>query len=449
MLLDLQREGDRSKAGELPSGAASQPAEENGQGGVGTESAENGHASGDGGATSGTTAPFRREHAPREAGPPSQPSPDAGEMTLPTHPRGESAATSQRWWADVDDLGILDIGIFDIAIIIVSTSEAVWLRPCLRTVFAHLGGVRADVVVVDNESRDGTADLVAREFPEARVVRSRNHGFAHANNQALMTCDARYVLFLNPDTEVLDGTSEELVRAMDARPTVGLAGVRQVNGEGRLDLTIRRFPNALRALGDAFSAERLPRRPGWLGERELDRAAYDREVACDWTSGSFMLARREAIQSAGFLDERFFMYSEETDFCRRIKTAGWEVRHLPTMTILHHEGKAGVKPSIESLQAYTRTLYARKHFSPLHRVALLRHRHAPPSPSVRLRGPRRARAEPRRAANRSALNTLLGRSPVPHGRPRYSVRPADLQPRSGIADRAAQPSWDAPRAIDA
>jgi GT2 family glycosyltransferase len=334
----------------------------------------------------------------------------------------------------VDDWGILNIGIFDIAIIVVSTSEAIWLRPCLRTVFAHLGGVRADVIVVDNESRDGTADLVAREFPEARVVQSKNHGFAHANNQALATCDARYVLFLNPDTEVVDGTFEELVRAMDARPTVGLAGARQVNGEGRLDLTIRRFPNALRALGDAFSAERLPRRPGWLGERVLDRAAYDREVSCDWTSGSFMLARREAIQSAGFLDERFFMYSDETDFCRRIKTAGWEVRHLPLMTILHHEGKAGVKPSIESLQAYTRTLYARKHFSPIHRALY--------KGAVTLRYLLRSiyagtgdLGQRLRAANWAALKTLLGQSPVPHGRPTYSVLPAELSNSGPVAER--------------
>jgi hypothetical protein len=103
-----------------------------------------------------------------------------------------------------------------------------------------------------------------------------------------------------------------------------------------LDLTIRRFPNALRARGDAVTAEHLPRRPDSLGARELDRAAYDREVECDWTSGSFMFARREALESAGFLDERLFMYSEETDLCRRIRTAGWEVRHVPWMTILHY-----------------------------------------------------------------------------------------------------------------
>ena len=256
----------------------------------------------------------------------------------------------------------------DLAIITVSTNEAKWLRPCLATIFDHLGDISADVVVADNKSTDGTRELVTTEFPEARVVTSPNYGFSHANNRGLMSSNARYVLFINPDTEILEGTFSDLVRAMDERPTVGLIGVRQITGEGELDQTIRYFPNALRALGAALAADRLPRRPRWLGERELDPAAYDREVPCDWTSGSFMLARREAIESSGYLDERFFIYSEETDLCRRIKTAGWEVRHLPSMTILHHDGKAGVKPNIESLGASNRIAYARKHFSPVHRA---------------------------------------------------------------------------------
>jgi N-acetylglucosaminyl-diphospho-decaprenol L-rhamnosyltransferase len=292
-----------------------------------------------------------------------------------------------------------------------------------------MGDVRSDVVVADNESQDGTAKLVRDEFPAARVVPCRNHGFSHANNRALMTCDARFVLFLNPDTEVVEGTFGELIRVMDARPTVGLIGVRQLNGDGTLAPTIRRFPSALRALGDALASERLPRRPGWLGERQLDPALYGREVTCDWTTGSFMLVRREAIESAGFLDERFFMYSDETDFCRRIKTAGWEVRHLPLMTIVHHAGKAGVKPSIESLNAYTRIVYARKHFSPAHRalyssVVLLRHA---------LRSVYAGSGEEGRRikhANRKVVATLLGRAPVPHGPPsRFSVRTASADQR--------------------
>src|SRR4029079_863670 len=301
----------------------------------------------------------------------------------------------------------------DLAIIVVSTNEAHWLRPCLSSVFDHLGDISADVVVVDNDSRDGTADLVADEFPGARVVWSANHGFCHANNRAIMTCNARYVLLLNPDTEIAEGTFAELVRMMDARPTVGLAGVRQLTGEGELVETIRLFPNALHALGDALSAERLSRRPRGLRERVTDPAAYDREYDCDWTTGAFMFVRREAIESAGMLDERFFMYSDEADFCRRIKTAGWQVRHLPRMTIVHHAFKDGVKPSVDCLIAHSRMKYARKHFSPAHRTAfgtavMLRHA---------LRSVYAGRGETgrlKRSANRRVVATLLGRAPVPH-----------------------------------
>ena len=188
----------------------------------------------------------------------------------------------------------------DLAIITVATNESAWIRAMLPTVFAHIGDISADVVIVDNDSTDGTADLVANEFPAARTVWSANHGFGHANNRGVMTCNARYVLFLNPDTEILEGTFAELVRLMDERPTVGLVGCRQITGEGVLDKTIRYAPNALRALGEALSAERfLRRRPTWLGEREIEPESYEREFSCDWTSGSFMLARREALESAG------------------------------------------------------------------------------------------------------------------------------------------------------
>jgi GT2 family glycosyltransferase len=300
----------------------------------------------------------------------------------------------------------------DLAIITVSTNESSWIQALLPTVFAHTGDISSDVVVVDNDSDDGIADIVADEFPGARTVSSANHGFGHANNRALMTCNARYVLFLNPDTEILDGTFAELLRLMDERPTVGLIGCRQVTADGRLDMTIRYSPNFARALGDAFCAERLARRPRWLGEREVDPSVYEREFACDWTSGSFMLVRREALESAGWFDERFFMYCDETDLCRRIKAAGWEIRHLPQMTILHHDGKAGVKTHIECLGAVTRMMYARKHFSPVHRplyasAVMLRYGLRVLCPGPGDVGRRR------RAAYREALATMLGRRPVP------------------------------------
>ena len=164
----------------------------------------------------------------------------------------------------------------DLAIIIVSTNEARWLTPCLTSVFEHAGTIALDVVVADNESTDGTRELVEREFRAARVVTCENRGFAHANNRGALTTDSRYVLFLNPDTEILEGTFEELVNALEARPTVGLAGVKQVGAEGRLAPTIRRFPNAVRALGEALASERLPRRGTWLGRARCRRTAARR-----------------------------------------------------------------------------------------------------------------------------------------------------------------------------
>ena len=309
----------------------------------------------------------------------------------------------------------------DLAVIIVAYNSALYIAACLASIMAHMGSLSPDVVVVDADSRDRTADIVSR-FPGVRLLRCQNRGFAYANNRGLMTCDARYVLFINPDTEILRGDLSDLVSRMDEQPEVGLAGVRQVDADGRLDMTIRGFPNALRALGDALSAERLPGRPGWLGEREVRLPAYDREVDCDWTSGSFMLARREAIESAGFMDERFFMYSEETDFCRRIRTAGWVVRHLPRMTILHYGAKAGVDPRIESVSAHSRMLYARKHFSRAHRAVYIG--------TVGLRHSLRyvfARRSCRRTAHRAALRTLLRRSPPPHSPwSTFSVNPREL-----------------------
>jgi len=239
----------------------------------------------------------------------------------------------------------------DLAIVVVSANSGNWLEPCLSTVFDHTGSATLDVVVVDNGCTDGTRDLVESSFPQARVVSCPNHGFAYGNNRGLEQTGARFALLLNPDTEIVEGTFGELVDLLDARPRVGLVGVRQITADGTLWPTIRRFPSAIRALGEALFSERWPIHPAWAGERVLDWGAYEREGDCDWTSGSFMLARREALLDAGLLDERFFLYSEEPDLCLRIKRAGWQVRHLPQMTIVHHAGKGGVQPRMVAQDA--------------------------------------------------------------------------------------------------
>jgi N-acetylglucosaminyl-diphospho-decaprenol L-rhamnosyltransferase len=304
----------------------------------------------------------------------------------------------------------------DLSIVIVSTNEAHWLRACLSSVYAHAGSASLDVVVVDNESRDGTAALVNEHFPQARVVRCPNRGFPHANNRALMTPVARYVLFLNPDTEILDGDFGSLVEMLDERRDIGLIGVKQLDGDGRLSPTIRRFPNAARALGEALTSERWPLRPSWLGECELDLDRYEEERECDWTVGAYMLARREALFSAGFMDERFFLYSDEPDLCLRIRRAGWRILHSPAMTIVHHAGKAGWKPKLLAQEVLSRRLYAEKHFAGPHRALYL-------SALLARYGLRAVIANrspegpARRAAARAAVRTLVTRTTPPFGAP--------------------------------
>ena len=310
----------------------------------------------------------------------------------------------------------------DLAIVVISTNEARWLEPCLRTVFEHAGGASLDVVVVDNSSTDGTRELVESQFPEARVVTSANRGFGHANNRGALTCSARYVLFLNPDTEVVAGTFGELVAAMDERPEVGLIGARQITADGELWPTIRRFPSFLRALAEALGSEKWPFVASRCGERELDLSRYDHELECDWTSGSFMLVRREALLSGGYFDERLFIYSEDPDIALRIKKAGWQVRHLPTMTIIHHAAKGGVRPKMVAQDAFSRLQYARKHFSPAYRwlymtAVALRHI---------MRGlfpPRDEYRAERREAARVAVSTLAGRAAPPFGHPPATALP--------------------------
>ena len=278
------------------------------------------------------------------------------------------------------------------------------------------------MIVVDNGSTDGSAELVEHEFPQVRVVRNENRGFAHANNRGFETTRAPFVLFLNPDAEIRAGYFGDLLELLRARPTVGLVGCRQVVPDGTVYPTIRRFPTAVRTLLESLGSERFPVRAAWMGERELEPAAYDRETSCDWVSGSFMLARSDAIREAGLMDERYFLYCEEPDLCKSLKSAGWEVRYVPDMTILHYWGKDGHNPRLSAQDAYSRRQYLFKHHRPPSRwlatlALVVQYTRAAMSPG----GGEASRA--RRAAGRSALRTLLGFAPAPFGELSGPVQP--------------------------
>ncbi len=322
----------------------------------------------------------------------------------------------------------------DVCAIIVSHNGKRWLDAALSTLFERAGGVDLDVVVVDNGG-DGAADHVEERFPAARAIRCQNHGFGHANNVGLTTANARYVLFLNPDTELLSGSLADLTAALDRRPEVGLAGVRQVDSKGALAPSIRRFPSTANMLAEALGVEKTPGARRIFGERELDPVPYGRETPCDWTSGSFMVARREALAQTGGFDESFFLFAEETDLCWRVKRAGWQVMHMPQLTIRHYEHEGGLSSRLEAQAAYARVQFARKHFRHVaeYRWALAL-RYALRVGAYSALGERK---RGQRQAARAALATIRSGQPPFAGQTADGfVSPADLVP-TGVGKKSA------------
>lgn len=247
----------------------------------------------------------------------------------------------------------------DVCAIIVSHDSREWLDAALGSLAAHAGAVTLEAIVVDN-GEDGAGEYAASRHSFVRALRCENRGFGHANNRGLEIADARFVLFLNPDTEFVAGDLDALVAAMERMPEVGLAGLRQVNGDGVLAPSMRRFPSVPRALAEALPVERLPLARRALGERVLDPAEYERVVECDWTSGSAMFARSAAIEEVGGFDERFFLFSEETDLCWRLRRQGRRIVHLPDVTIRHYEQGHASNPRLWAQSAYARLQFARK-----------------------------------------------------------------------------------------
>ncbi len=301
----------------------------------------------------------------------------------------------------------------ELAVVTVSHNSRSWLGPCLRSLYGMSGDVGLDVVVVDNDSSDGTAAFIEQEFPQARVLRRPNRGFAAGNNAALDSISAPFILFLNPDTEILRGSFAELLADFDRRPSLGLIGCRQVATDGTLHPTIRRFPSVTRYFFTSLGSERFPFHASWLGERVRNWSMYERDVPCDWTSGSYMLARREAIMSVGGFDERYFLFAEEADLCLRLRRAGWDIRHSPLMTIRHHAGKAALNDRLSAQDAYARRQYVMKNMPALRaRLALAAFAVGLVIRSASMASDRDVRRARRRAARR-CLRTLYGLTPPP------------------------------------
>jgi N-acetylglucosaminyl-diphospho-decaprenol L-rhamnosyltransferase len=247
----------------------------------------------------------------------------------------------------------------DLSVVVVTHNGRDLALRTLRSARAGLGGLRAEWIVVDSGSTDGTPEAIERELDDVTVLRVPNRGFAAGNNAGIARAGGRYVLLLNPDVELRDGSLADLIVALDSRPDVGIASVVQRGVDGELQFSMRRFPSPLRDLGESLFAARWPLF-GDMQELDMRVDRYGQETSPDWVVGAFMCVRSEAIESIGPMDERFFLYSEEIDWCLRARQAGWDVRHLPVMTVTHHAGRRD-RGDLMAQLAHSRSLFARKH----------------------------------------------------------------------------------------
>jgi N-acetylglucosaminyl-diphospho-decaprenol L-rhamnosyltransferase len=204
-----------------------------------------------------------------------------------------------------------------------------------------IGSPTIEVIVVDNASTDGSPGMVRAEYPDVRlVVNDENRGFTAANNQGLALSRGRYILLLNPDTEIMGDALATMVSYLDLHSRVGALGPQLRYPDGSLQSSRRRFPTFATALVESTVVQQW-----WADNRVLHHyymldTPDDRTQPVDWLVGACLLVRRQVYEQVGGLDEGYFMYSEELDWCRRIKDAGWEVVYLPAATVVHHEGKS-------------------------------------------------------------------------------------------------------------
>ena len=251
-------------------------------------------------------------------------------------------------------------------VVIVAYRSRELLRRCLDSLRAHPASCPMKLIVVDNDSRDGTAEMVSSEYPEVDLIASaRNLGFAAATNLGAARGEAPYLLALNPDTAVAEGAVDIVISVLEERPEVAIAGPRLERPDGSLDHASKRsFPTPLSALGH-FTG--VGRRPGATGKLAAYRAPGVESGPVDAVNGAFMLIRRSAFEQAGGFDEGYWMYMEDLDLSYALAQEGWTSWYEPAATVLHVKGgTTGGERSLQLNWAFHRGMFRfyRKHHAP-------------------------------------------------------------------------------------
>jgi GT2 family glycosyltransferase len=236
--------------------------------------------------------------------------------------------------------------VVDLAIVVVNYNVKELLHRCLNSVFASRGNITYEVCVVDNDSTDGSADMVATDFPDVILIRNEeNVGYPTANNQGLRRFAAddpskesrpRYCLLLNPDTEVPSDGFAKLIEYMDGQPDIGVVGPKLVLSDGSLDLACRRgFPTPTVSFYHMLGLSRLFPHSRRFARYNMTYLDENETAEVDSVVGAFMMVRTAAINQVGLMDEQFWMYGEDLDWAKRIKDAGWKVVYFPEVMALH------------------------------------------------------------------------------------------------------------------
>ena len=253
----------------------------------------------------------------------------------------------------------------DVSIIIINWNTKQLLRDCLTSVYERVGDVDYEIIVVDNASTDGSAEMVKSDFRQVILIENTgNRGFAAANNQGMAIAKGRYVLLLNSDTVVLDNAIANTVRFADENPQAAVTGCRVLNPDRTVQPTCFMFPSLLNMFLSSTYFYKLFPKSRFFGRENMTWWDANEVYEVDIVKGCFMLVRREAIEQVGVMDEQFFMFGEETDWCYRFKKNGWKVIFAPVGEIIHYGGQSTMQmPMTMTVQLRLSILkFIRKHY---------------------------------------------------------------------------------------
>lgn len=253
----------------------------------------------------------------------------------------------------------------DLSIVIVNWNAKDYLNKCVASIYENATNLSFEIIVVDNASSDGSAEMLRSEFPSVILIENKNNpGFGAANNQALKRCASEFVLILNPDTEVLDGAFVTMVSFMKQNEKAGAVGAKLLNANGAAQLTCaRNFPTLLTEFFWLTTLVRRFPKNRIVGHYLMSYWDHNDKREVDCLSGACIMARQDVLKKLNYFDEDYFIYGEDADLCYRIKKAGWQIWYLPEAEIIHYGG-ASSKSISEKAVIYDREslyTYFKKH----------------------------------------------------------------------------------------